>query len=187
MAVLSVHSSTLMLSLLLVVGLLFFLRASSKDRTTDIVISSNRPSLVMLETLGSWLHQRGWQVVGSDPDRRAMVYEGNVAASKALAVFLALLGGCGGAALGLVVHELIPGRLWWPLGLALLGPIAAPLYLRRAQRRERLELRLLSADDVIPVRIALRAHRDELLSATSELGSELQLKVDQPLQPSLPG
>ena len=182
-----VLSSTLLLSLLLGLGLVFFLRAASKDRTTDVIVSSYQPSLVVLDGLGAWLQQRGWQLIDSNPDRRAVVYEGDVAASRPLAVFLALLGGCGGAALGLVVRELLPGHTWWPLALALLGPVAAPLYLRRAQRRERLELRLLSDDDVVPVRLVLRGHRDELISATAALGAELQLRVDQSLQPSLLG
>lgn len=187
MDALPVLSSTLLLSLLLGVGLVFFLRAASKDRTTDVVVSSYRSSLVVLDGLGAWLQQRGWQLIASNPDRRAMVYEGHVAASRPLAVFLALLGSCGGAALGLVVRELLPGHTWWPLSLSLLGPAAAPLYLRRAQRRERLELRLLSDDDMVPVRLALRGHRDELISAMAALGAELQLKVDQSLQPSLLG
>ena len=113
--------STLLLTLLLATGLVFFLRASSKDRTTAMVISSYRPSLQVLGHLDSWLAQRGWQVIRSHPEQRHLVYEGHVAASVPLAVLLALLGCCGGAALGLVICQVLPKTHLWPLALGLVG------------------------------------------------------------------
>ena len=169
--------STLLLTLLLAIGLMFFLRASSKDRTTAMVISSYRPCLQLLGHLDGWLAQRGWQVVRTHPERRHLVYEGQVAASVPLAVLLAFLGCCGGAALGLVVTQALPHSHPWPLALALVGLTAAPVYLRRAQRREQLELRLLTLDQVAPSRLVMRVHRDELLALEAELGKTLQLQL----------
>ena len=40
--------STLLLTLLLAVGLVFFLRAASKDRTTVVEVRSSRPPLEVL-------------------------------------------------------------------------------------------------------------------------------------------
>lgn len=102
--------STLLLTLLLSTGLVFFLRASSKDRTTAMVISSYRPSLPLLRDLDNWLAKRGWQVVRTRPEQRHLVYEGHVAASVPLAVLLAVLGCCGGLALGLVIGQVLPGK-----------------------------------------------------------------------------
>ena len=41
-------SSTLLLTLLIAVGLVFFLRAASKDRTTTVEVRSSRPPLEVL-------------------------------------------------------------------------------------------------------------------------------------------
>ncbi|WP_236619806.1 cofactor assembly of complex C subunit B, partial [Candidatus Synechococcus spongiarum] len=126
----------LALTVLLATGLVFFLRASSKDRTTAMIISSYRPPLQLLRDLDSWLAERGWQVVRTHPEQRRLVYEGHVAASIPLAVLLAVLGCCGGAALGLAISQMLPGGQPWPLALGLAGLAAAPVYLRRAQRHE---------------------------------------------------
>ena len=168
--------STLLLTLLLATGLVFFLRASSKDRTMAMVVSSYRPSLQLLGHLDSWLAQRGWRVVHTHPEQRRLTYEGHVAASVPLALLLALLGCCGGEALGLVLGLALPGNQPWTLALGLAGLPAAPVYLRRAQRREQLEIRLLSPDPVVPSRLAMRVHRDELLAMEAALGKTLQLQ-----------
>ena len=44
-------SSTLLLTLLLAIGLVFFLRAASKDRTTVVEVHSPRPALEVLAGL----------------------------------------------------------------------------------------------------------------------------------------
>ena len=169
--------STLLLTLLLATGLVFFLRASSKDRTMAMVISSYRPSLQLLRDLDRWLAERGWHVVGTRPEQRHLIYEGRVAASVPLAVLLAFLGCSGGAALGLVVSQaLTDSSPPWPLALGLVGLTAAPVYLRRAQRQEQLEIRLLTPDQVVPSRLVMRVHRDELLAVEAELGKTLQLQ-----------
>ncbi|KKZ14362.1 MAG: hypothetical protein TH68_04990 [Candidatus Synechococcus spongiarum 142] len=169
--------STLVLTLLLTTGLAFFLRASSKDRTMAMVISSYRPSLTLLRTLDTWLAERGWQVVRTHPEQRRLVYEGHVAASIPLAILLAFLGCCGGVALGLVISQMLPKNHPWPLALGLVGLAAAPIYLRRAQRREQLDLQLLTPDQVVPSRLVMRVHRDELLAVEAELGKTLQLQL----------
>ena len=169
--------STLLLTLLLAAGLVFFLRASSKDRTMAMVISSYRPPLQVLRQLDSWLAQRGWHVIRTHPERRHLVYEGHVAASVPLAVLLALLGCCGGVALGLVISQVLPQTHRWPLALGLVGLVAVPTYLRRAQRQEQLEIRLLTPDQVVPSRLVMRVHRDELLAVEAQLGKALQLQL----------
>jgi hypothetical protein len=171
--------STLLLTLLLVVGLLFFLRAASKDRTTVVEVHSPRPPLEVLQGLTDWLGERGWRTEAGDPDRRLLRFRGQVSASRPLAALLSLLGGVGAACLGLVLRQVMPSLGWWPLLLALLGPAAGLYYLRRASRAESVELRLLeegSPDGGSTLR--LRAHRDELIALEAELGSRLQLASD---------
>ena len=172
--------STLLLTLLLAIGLVFFLRAASKDRTTVVDVRSSRPPLEVLSGLSAWLEQRGWRPVAeaSDPERRHLLFRGQVGASPALALLLSLLGSLGAACLGLVLRQLSPDLGWWPLLLALLGPAAGWIYRRRAQRAETLELRLLSHDSATGSALRLRAHRDELIALELEMGPRLGLFSD---------
>jgi hypothetical protein len=84
----------------------------------------------------------------------------------------------GAACLGLVLRQLLPILGWWPLLLALLGPVAGLLYRRRASRREEVELRLISGDDAPDSTLRLRAHRDELIALELEMGPRLGLASD---------
>ena len=170
--------STLLLTLLLAIGLVFFLRAASKDRTTVVDVQSPRPALEVLDGLSQWLRQRGWQAEAGDPERRVLRFRGQVGASGTLALLLSLLGTVGAACLGLVLRQLLPVLGWWPLLLALLGPLAGLIYRRRAARQELVELRLISDDDAPLSQLRLRAHRDELIALELELGPLLQLASD---------
>jgi hypothetical protein len=170
--------STLLLTLLLAIGLVFFLRAASKDRTTVVDVQSPQPPLEVLEGLNSWLTTRGWSTESADPDPQLLRFHGQVRASGSLALLLSLLGGLGAACLGLVLGQLLPALGWWPLLLALLGPLAGVLYSRRAARPEILEVRLVSAPNSPASNLRLRAHRDELIALELELGPRLQLSSD---------
>ena len=170
--------STLLLTLLLAIGLVFFLRAASKDRTTVVDVQSPRPALEVLEGLEQWLTQRGWHSDGGDASRQVLRFRGQVQASSGLALLLSLLGAVGAACLGLVLIQLLPVLGAWPLLLALLGPAAGWLYRRRAARAETLELRLLEPGTTSSSNLRLRAHRDELIAIEKELGPRLQLASD---------
>jgi hypothetical protein len=170
--------STLLLTLLMSVGLVFFLRAASKDRTTVVEVHSPRPPLDVLEGLSQWLQERGWQAEAGDPERRLLRFRGTVASSLPLALLLTLLGGVGGACLGLVLRQLLTSLGWWPLLLTLLGPLAGWIYRRRAARQEEVELRLISDDGAPGSSLRLRAHRDELIALELEMAPRLQLSSD---------
>lgn len=175
----SFQNSTLLLTLLLAIGLVFFLRAASKDRTTVVDVASPRPPLEVLEGLSTWLEQRGWCPQGGDAERQVLRFQGKVAASTPLAVLLSILGTIGAGSLGLVVRELHPALGWWPLLLALLGPLAGVIYRKRAERQEAVEIRLMNADDQTSgSTIRLRAHRDELIALELELAGPLDLASD---------
>ena len=176
---LSVFSSTLLLTILLAIGLLFFLRAASKDRTTVVDVCSPRPPLEVLDGLTVWLEQRGWSRDGGDADRKVLRFRGKVASSNALAIFLSILGGLGAGCLGLVLRQLYPIFGWWPLLLACFGaPIAVTVYSNRASRMEALELRLISESESEGSILRVRAHRDELIAMEIELAKTLKLASD---------
>ena len=170
--------STLLLTLLLAVGLVFFLRAASKDRTTVVEVRSSKPPLEVLPVMAEWLQQRGWLEEESNPERRLLRFRGQVQASGALALLLSLLGGVGAGCLALVLRQLLPQLHWWPLLLIALGPLAGLLYRRRAARDESVELRLISHDSATGSALRLRAHRDELIALELEMGPKLGLFSD---------
>ena len=173
-------NSTLLLTVLLAIGLFFFLRASSKDRTTIIEISSSQQPVQVLDVMCEWLNLRGWQQIGGDFDQRTLIFKGEVVSSKLLAVFLGFLGGLGSCSLGLVIIQLYPLLGWWPILLGLIGgPLSGFIYFKKSAREEKFELRLLNKDnDESKTLIRLRAHRDELISLENELSDKLQLKSD---------
>ena len=170
--------STLLLTVLLAVGLVFFLRAASKDRTTVVDVTSPQPPLQVLEGLSTWLEQRGWQRDGGDAERQVLRFRGQVASSQPLAVLLSFLAATGGGCFGLVLRQLAPQLHWWPVGLIAVGPIAGLIYSRRAARTEGLELRLLENPPRGGSALRLRAHRDELIAIELELAPTLQLASD---------
>ncbi|WP_036901079.1 MULTISPECIES: cofactor assembly of complex C subunit B [Prochlorococcus] len=172
------YNTTLALTILLAIGLGFFLRAASKDRTTIVDIASELPPVEVLTGISDWLEARGWRREGGDIDRQVLRFNGKVSYSPWLAVFLSLLCALGGACLGLVFCQLFPVIAWWPLSLLLLGPLAGLFYRYRAFRTECVELQLLSVTEESSSVLRLRAHRDELIAMELELGKKLVLKSD---------
>jgi len=174
-----VFSSVLLLTILLAIGLLFFLRAASKDRTTIVDVYSPLPPLEVLNGLINWLDARGWRREGGDAEARLLTFKGTVSSSPVLAVFLSILGGFGASALGLVIAQLFPFLGWWPLSLALLGaPLAGYIYHVRSSRVESLELKLINTDEKLGSNLRIRAHRDELIAMELELSKSLQMSSD---------
>ena len=172
-------NSTLLLTILLAIGLFFFLRASSKDRTTIVEISSSQQPVKVLNDLCEWLNLRGWKQTGGDFDQRVLIFNWQVVSSKFLAIFLGILGGFGSCALGLVIIQIYPVLGWWPILLGLIGgPISGYVYFKKSAREEKFELRLISKDDDETTYMRLRAHRDELISLENELGERLNLQSD---------
>ena len=172
-------NSTLLLTILLAIGLFFFLRASSKDRTTVVEISSSQKPVKVLNGLYEWLDLRGWKQTGGDFSQRILIFKGQVVSSKFLAIFLGILGGFGSCALGLVIIQIYPALGCWPILIGLIGgPLSGMVYFKKSAREEKFELRLINKDDDVMTFLRLRAHRDELISLENELGDTLDLKSD---------
>ena len=175
-------SSTLFLTILLAIGLGFFLRAASKDRTTIVDVKSPLPPLEVLLGISFWLEERGWTKNGGNVEQKLLIFNGNVASSKFLVIFLSCLGGLGSACLGLVLIQLYPSLSWWPLLLAAIGaPLAGLVYRVKSKREESLEVKLLSPDLSDSSILRIKAHRDELLAIQLELSESLKLSSENSL------
>ena len=171
--------STLLLTILLSIGLVFFLKASSKDRTTIIDISSSKKNIEVLNEVCNWLKTRGWQQIKVNSDKKILTFKGQVVSSKSLALFLSILGGLGSCSLGLVLAQIYPFLNWWPILLGLVGgPISGYLYVRNSQREEIFEFKLINENEINFTQLRISAHRDELIAFENDLKDKLEFRSD---------
>ncbi|MEN9202674.1 MAG: cofactor assembly of complex C subunit B [Thermostichus sp. DG_1_6_bins_120] len=163
--------STLTLTLLLAIGLFFFLRASGKDRKESHLYFSSRPLEEVGSALRSHLQSRGYRLHSIDSDGTA-TFTGQAQASGGLAVFLTGLAGVGLACLALVVNTLEPQWGGWPWLLVLISPLAGRYYWQRNQRPEQLHFKL--QENGPGSQLWVEGHRDELDILAATLGLQEQ-------------
>lgn len=164
---LPVLSSTALLTVLLAIGLFFFIRASTKDRIEVARLVGDRPEEDLLEAIQQYFTQRAYRIAAVDAAQNQVTYEGLVRASPFLAIFLSVLAAVGLLCLSLVLSFLVPtvGNLF--LGLVLLAPLAGVFYWKRSTRPEQVSLQIadLAPDATPEVRgplLVVTGHRDEL-------------------------
>ncbi|MES1023564.1 cofactor assembly of complex C subunit B [Gloeocapsa sp. BRSZ] len=169
-------ASTLVLTLLLAVGLFFFIRASVKDRTQEVTLVFEQEETSLLEQLQQYFARRSYRLSTVDSVRNQVTYEGFVKPSIFLAIFLSSLAAIGILCLALVWSLLFPNLSSIFLGLVLLSPMAGVFYWKKAARPEQVLLKLSNQTDKLPhelqSQITVVAHRDELI----ELQRSLKLK-----------
>jgi hypothetical protein len=175
----TVTYSTLLLTLLMVVGLVFFIRASTKDRIETLILPSPEDPLTLLKELTEHFEARSYAVIGVAAAPERITLRGRVSPSLFLAVFLATL-----AAIGALCFALVLAKLWPVYGASFLGllglaPAAGLFYWRGANRDEDVQLQVISSTDSensIPgagPQVSITAHRDELIA----LGQALDRKI----------
>lgn len=171
----TILSSTFLLTLLLAVGLIFFIRASVKERIEQVNLMAEQPEDSLFTELQQYFTHRAYQINTVDAVNHQVTFQGFVRPSWFLAIFLTLLAACGLLCLGLILSFLYPasGNLF--LGLVLLAPGAGWFYWKKAGRIEQVSLKV----EAIPTsqtgaqsRVSVTAHRDEL----SALQQALPLK-----------
>jgi hypothetical protein len=168
-----VSSSTFFLTLLLIVGLAFFLRASVKDRTELAEFVDSRESVALLDQLQEYFEARAYRVVAVEPDQSRIRLEGVVNASIFLAIFLSLLAAVGLGCIALVLALTFPQVGWSFAVLVGIAPGAGIFYWRGAVRPETVSFQVLSGDTTEVTegtRLRVTAHRDELMALQSQLG-----------------
>ena len=156
-------SSTLLLTVLSFIGLIFFIRASVKDRTTLLQCSIDCDDSDRLNQLQSYFLQRAYQVQAINPQQQTLSLTGYVRPSLFLAVFLSGMAGLGLGCLALILATLWPtiGQSVWVL--CVLSPLAGWFYWQKAGRWETIKISInaeSSSDNNALLNI--QAHRDEL-------------------------
>ncbi|WP_235641334.1 cofactor assembly of complex C subunit B [[Limnothrix rosea] IAM M-220] len=162
----SAITSTLMLTLLLMVGLFFFIRASLKDRTEQMEFIATEPEESVFERLQTYFEKRAYQITDIDGVNNVVTYQGFVPPSGFLAVFLSLLTALGLTCVALVLALLYPPVGFGFLGITLLAPAAGFFYWKRAGKMEKVVLQITKETPITETptqRILVTAHRDELI------------------------
>jgi ABC-type sugar transport system permease subunit len=168
----AVLPSTFVLTLLLAVGLFFFIKASVKDRTEQVKLSSQKAEESLLTDLQQYFSDRAYRVAAVDAPNHQVTFEGFVRPSWFLAIFLTLLSAGGTLCLGLVLAMLVAQHGEIFLGLVLLSPLAGLFYWKKAGRSEQVSLKLESAGESgsqTGSLVTVRAHRDELAAMQKAL------------------
>ncbi|MGK7924600.1 MAG: cofactor assembly of complex C subunit B [Spirulina sp.] len=156
----SVLSSTFLLTLLLMVGLFFFIRASIKERIEEIQIITEETQESVFEKLQTYFDRRAYQVIESDSDR--LTFEGFVRPSWFLAIFLSILAAIGLLCLALVLTYLIPALGNISIALVIVAPLAGYFYWKGAGRVEKVSIKI-ETEETHKNRVLVQGHRDELI------------------------
>jgi hypothetical protein len=169
--------STFLLTLLLSVGLFFFIRASTKDRTQTAQLVSDQDEAALMSQLKEYFRLRSYRVAAVDQEQNQVIFEGFVRPSWFLAIFLTLLASIGIICLLLVLYLLFPDLSTFFLALVLLSPLTGLFYWKKAGRLEKVSLKVEATENQqhSSSKITVVAHRDEL----TELQRALQLKAGE--------
>jgi len=170
-----IPQSTFFLTFLLLIGLFFFIRAATKDRTEKVQLVSEEDETVLMPQLKEYFSSRSYQVIALDRSQNQVTFQGFVRPSGFLAVFLTILSFSGLICLSLVLSILFPSLSQFFPVIVVLSPISGIFYWKKAGRIEKVLLKMeANHDEQHPLsRITVTAHRDEL----TELRKALKLET----------
>ena len=171
-------SSTFLLTCLLLVGLIFFIRASFKDRTREVQFAANIPENNLLPEIKKYFFQRAYKVKSLDPNQEKVTLEGFVQPSWFLAIFLSVLAGLGLLCISLVLFLFFSEFSYRSLFfiLPILSPLAGIFYWKKAGRLEEVSVKLETppTSETPKSLITVQAHRDELIQLQKALSLKRQ-------------
>jgi Flp pilus assembly protein TadB len=164
--------SILFITLLLMVGLFFFIRAATKDRTETLVLSAPEAEEEALQALARYFEGRAYRLQSVTPQVDTVALRGQVRPSVFMAGFLSLLAAIASLCFALVLASLFPSYGLVFTSLVGLSPLAGWLYWQRAGREEQVTLQLSpTAGEVMAnlgekgsTQVSITAHRDELIA-----------------------
>lgn len=167
--------STLFLTLLMMVGLFFFIRASTKDRIESLILDPPATAATTLDALTAYFEQRAYQVETMDRVTHHLTLKGQVRPSVFLAGFLTSLAAVGCLCFALVLSSLFPGAGLAFGGLILLAPVAGWFYWQRSGREEQVIVQAQPQEEVTAShRVIVTAHRDELIALEQAWKAQLR-------------
>jgi hypothetical protein len=162
----------------MMVGLVFFVRASTKDRIETFTVVRSGEPLTLLQALTNYFEARSYAVIAAAAAPQRITLRGRVRPSIFLAAFLTLLAAIGALCFALVLTNLWPAHGVAFLGLLGLAPVAGWFYWRGADRDEEIILEvqptsgLSSLPETPTATVAVTAHRDELIALEQVFGRQ---------------
>jgi hypothetical protein len=173
----TVTYSTLFLTLLMMVGLFFFIRASTKDRIETLTLCRDTPPRDLLQELTTYFEGRAYLAQPYQGDDTTRVFQGWVRPSWFLAIFLSTLAAVGALCFALVLASLFPTYGRGFIGLVLVAPAAGLYYWRRAGREEQVTVQVQPAPGSASKgattegqsELTVIGHRDELIALQQTL------------------
>ncbi|TRU37838.1 MAG: cofactor assembly of complex C subunit B [Microcystis aeruginosa Ma_MB_F_20061100_S20] len=155
-----VLSSTFFLTLLLMVGLFFFIRGSVKERIEQRVYLTSNSDDQLLEQLRDYFDRRSYQVKAIEPEQNIVRLQGFVPPSPFLAIFLTILAALGLFCFSLVLSVLFPDTNPYIFALVGLSPLAGVFYWQKVGRLEEVAFKVENKSQ--QTELTVKAHRDEL-------------------------
>jgi len=184
------RASTLLLTALMVIGLGFFIRASTKDRIEVMQFGSTQAAEPLRKEVTNYFQTRAYRQIAApvsdvkteatpvrEADLATITVAGMVSPSIFMAVFLSGLAAVGFACLALIMATLFPGWGRFLFALVLLSPLAGLFYWRKSSRPEKVTFKVEALDatsdatsqptlgqtpDNIISKLTVEGHRDEL-------------------------
>lgn len=128
----------------MMIGLVFFIRASTKERIEVVRLAIAQPPETCTTQLQQYFQQRSYYLVETDLSKNKQVFEGFVRPSLFLAILLFCLATVGCLCLGLVLSLLLPE--WNPFVwvVVLLAPAASVFYWKKSSRLEQVSFKVES-------------------------------------------
>jgi Cofactor assembly of complex C subunit B len=154
----------------MIVGLVFFIRASTKDRIETLTLTRPVEPLALLRDLTTYFEARAYTIIAAEAEAQRITLRGRVRPSLFLAGFLTLLAAVGALCFALVLANLWPAYGATFLGLLALSPLAGWFYWRGADRDEEICLAIPpdaannSQSESALAKVTVTAHRDELIA-----------------------
>jgi hypothetical protein len=170
--------STLFLTLLMVVGLVFFIRASTKDRIETLTLVRPTEPLTLLQAITAHFEARSYVITAAEASPQRLTFRGRVRPSIFLASFLTLLAAVGALCFALVLANLWPAYATAFLGLLGLAPAAGWFYCRGADRDGEITIELQppglseTSPEASTAAVTVTAHRDELIALEQSFGRQ---------------
>jgi Cofactor assembly of complex C subunit B len=161
--------STLFLTLLITIGLFFFIRASTKDRIETATWTLSQLDKQVLQDVTQYLEGRGYRLETVDREQNQVVFTGFVKASVGLAVFLSILAAVGLLCFGLVLTVQFPQLGYGGLWSVVVAPVAGWFYYQKSQRTELVKISMRAENSGQSTRLRVTAHRDEIAALQANL------------------
>lgn len=168
----TVLASSFILTLLSTIGLVFFIKASVKDRTQNLKLIAEQEADSLLSQLKEYFSHRAYRLAAVNEAQNQLTFKGVVRPSFFLAFFLTLLAAIGALCFGLALSMLVPKYGQYFMWLVLASPLAGIFYWQKSKRPEQVSLKLegvfIQAHQTQSL-LSVTAHRDELKALQAAL------------------